>query len=99
MPTSRAHLADLLRSRERQMTAFEADEWARAQAMPSQEEISRVRRLINQVSSDLDQLTVEDRAQIEQAVALVRCSHIVHLGMPRVGQPLPDVRPARTHQP
>lgn len=44
LPDLQAHLADLLRSRERLMSAFEADEWARTQAMPSQEEISRVRR-------------------------------------------------------
>ncbi|WP_406296425.1 hypothetical protein [Streptomyces sp. NBC_00624] len=97
LPDLQAHLADLLRSRERLMSAFEADEWARTQAMPSQEESSRVRRLIDRVSSDLDQLTAEDRAQIEQAVALVRRSRTVHLGMPRVGQPLPDVRPSRIH--
>ncbi|MFJ9344633.1 hypothetical protein ACIRP0_35945 [Streptomyces sp. NPDC101733] len=93
LPDLQAHLADLLRSRERLMSAFEADEWARTQAVPSQEEISRVRRLIDRVSSDLDQLTSEDRAQIERAVTLVRRSRTVHLGMPRVGRPLPDVRP------
>ncbi|MFI6729843.1 hypothetical protein NRF20_43205 [Streptomyces sp. R-74717] len=95
LPDLQAHLSDLLRSRERLMSAFEADEWARTQATPSQEEISRVRRLIDRVSTDLDQLTAEDRAQIEQVVTLVRRSHTVHLGMPRVGQPLPDVRPPR----
>ncbi|MEU8965250.1 tyrosine-type recombinase/integrase [Streptomyces sp. NPDC048491] len=99
LPDLQAHLADLLRNRERLMSAFEADDWARTQAMPSQEEIDRVRRLIDRVSSDLDQLTAEDRAQIEQAVTLVRRSRTVHLGMPRIGQPLPDVRPPRNHQP
>lgn len=78
------------------MSAFEADDWARAQAMPSEEEIRRVRRLIQRVKSDLDDLTPEERAQIEQAVSLVRRSRTVLLGMPRVGQPLPDVRPPRT---
>ncbi|MEU5246213.1 hypothetical protein AB0G81_19235 [Streptomyces asoensis] len=39
LPDLQAHLADLLRSRERLMSAFEADDWARAQAMPSAEEI------------------------------------------------------------
>ncbi|MFD8951261.1 hypothetical protein ACFV0B_20650 [Streptomyces xanthophaeus] len=67
--------------------------------MPSNEETSRVRRLIDRVATDLDQLTAEDRVQIEQAVALVRRSRTVHLGMPRVGQPPPDVRPARSRQP
>ncbi|MEU9376031.1 hypothetical protein AB0D94_19960 [Streptomyces sp. NPDC048255] len=96
LPDLQAHLADLLRSRERLMSAFEADEWARTQAIPSNEEISRVRRLIDRVTTDLDQLTAKDRAQIEQAVALVRRGRSVMLGMPRIGQPLPDVRPRRT---
>ncbi|MET9210104.1 hypothetical protein ABZW38_33880 [Streptomyces bacillaris] len=96
LPDLQAHLADLLRSRERLMSAFEADDWARTQAMPSEEEIRRVRRLINRVRTDLDDLTPEDRAQIEQAVAVVRRSRTVLLGMPRVHQPLPDVRPTRT---
>ncbi|WP_328863993.1 transposase [Streptomyces virginiae] len=97
LPDLRAHLADLLRSRERLMSAFEAEEWARTRAMPSQEEISRVHRLIDRVCSDLDQVPVEDCAQIEQAVTLVRRSRTVHLDIPRVGRPLPDVRPPRTH--
>ncbi|WP_331724312.1 tyrosine-type recombinase/integrase (plasmid) [Streptomyces longwoodensis] len=96
LPDLQAHLADLLRSRERLMSAFEADDWARTQAMPSQEEIRRVRRLIERVRTDLDDLTPEDRAQIEQAVTLVRRSRTVGLGMPRVRQPVPDVRPTRT---
>ncbi|MFD7938996.1 hypothetical protein ACFV4T_31485 [Streptomyces sp. NPDC059755] len=96
LPDLQAHLADLLRSRERLMSAFEADDWARAQAMPAAEEIQRVRRLIDRVSGDLDNLTAEDRAKIDQAVAVVRRTRTVHLGMPRVGQPLPDVRPVRT---
>lgn len=96
LPDLQAHLADLLRSRERLMSAFEADDWARAQAMPSEEEIRRIRRLIDRVRTDLDDLTPEDRAQIEQAVTVVRRSRTVMLGMPRVHQPLPDVRPART---
>ncbi|MCX4539088.1 hypothetical protein [Streptomyces sp. NBC_01565] len=81
------------------MSALEADEWVRTQAMPSNEKTSRVRRLIDRVTTDLDQLTAEDRAQIEQAVTLVRRSLTVHLGVPRVGQPLPDVRTPRTHRP
>ncbi|WP_326617661.1 tyrosine-type recombinase/integrase [Streptomyces decoyicus] len=99
LPDLQAHLTDLLRSRERLMSAFEADDWARTQAMPTDEEIRRVRRLIDRVTADLDDLTAEDRAQIEQAVTLVRRGRTVHLGMPRVGQPLPDVRPPRTHLP
>lgn len=33
---------------------------------------------------------------IGEAVAVVRRSRTVTLGMPRIGQPLPDVHPART---
>ncbi|MGV9245380.1 transposase [Streptomyces sp. NPDC003710] len=96
LPDLQAHRADLLRSLERLMSAFEADEWARTQAMPSEEEIRRVRRLIERVQTDLADLTSEDRAQIEQAVTLVRRSRTVVLGMPRIRQPLLDIRPIRT---
>ncbi|MEU3994153.1 hypothetical protein AB0F24_38495 [Streptomyces platensis] len=95
LPDLEAHLADLLYSRERLMSAFEADDWARAQAMPAEEEIRRVRRLIERVRTDLDDLTPEDRAQIEQAITVVRRTRTVMLGMPRVGQPVPDLRPPR----
>ncbi|MFI1259255.1 hypothetical protein ACH4U6_36900 [Streptomyces netropsis] len=95
LPDLERYLSDLLRSRERLMSAFEADDWARSEAMPSEEEISRVRRLINRVKADLDDLSDEERAQIEDAVAVVRRGRSVMLGMPRVGQPLPDVRPWR----
>ncbi|WP_326585205.1 hypothetical protein OG889_43630 [Streptomyces sp. NBC_00481] len=95
LPDLKAYLADLLRSREKLMSAFEADDWARSEAMPSEEEIRRVRRLINRVKADLDDLSAEDQAQIEQAVSMVRRGRTVMLGMPRVGQPLPDVRPWR----
>lgn len=96
LPDLEAYLADLLRSRERLMSAFEADDWARSEAMPSKEEIRRVRQLINRVKADLDDLTPEERTQIEQAISVVRRSRTVMLGMPRVGQPLPDVRPRRS---
>lgn len=91
LPDLQAYLADLLRSRERLMSAFEADDWARREAMPSQEEIRRVRRLIERVKADLGGLTAEEQAQIGEAVAVVRRSRSVMLGMPRIGQPLPDI--------
>ncbi|MDX3186603.1 site-specific integrase [Streptomyces sp. ME02-7008A-1] len=95
LPDLEAYLSDLLRSREKLMSAFEADDWARSEAMPSEEEIGRVRRLISRVKADLDDLTEEERTQVEQAVSVVRRGRSVMLGMPRVGQPLPDVRPRR----
>ncbi|MCX4404064.1 hypothetical protein OG840_20535 [Streptomyces sp. NBC_01764] len=61
LPDLQAYLADLLRSRERLMSAFAADDWARSEATPSEEEIRRVRRLIERVKADLGDLTDEDR--------------------------------------
>ncbi|MFD8306777.1 hypothetical protein ACFV29_31215 [Streptomyces sp. NPDC059690] len=62
-----------------------------------------MRRLIERVQPDLDDLTPEDRAQIEQAATLVRRSRTVMFAMPRVRQPVPrrppdkdpDVTPVR----
>ncbi|MFD8340545.1 hypothetical protein ACFV42_49415 [Streptomyces solisilvae] len=96
LPDLEAYLADLLRSRERLMSAFEADDWARSEAMPSDEEIRRVRRLINRVKADLNDLSPEDQVKTEEAVSVVRRSRTVMIGMPRVRQPLPDVRPWRS---
>jgi hypothetical protein len=65
------------------------DEWARADAMPSAEEITRIRRLINRIKTTLDDLTPQERAEIDQAVAAVRRHRAISLGMPRIRQPLP----------
>jgi len=65
--------------------------------MPSDQEIQRIRRLITRMTADLQDLTDEERAQITDAVAVVRQGRkrIVSLGLPRSRQPLPDVRPER----
>ena len=42
---------------------IDADDWAKTEAMPSDEEITRVRRLISRVKADLDDLTDEERAR------------------------------------
>ncbi|MGW5665730.1 transposase [Streptomyces sp. NPDC003758] len=99
LPDLEAYLADLLRNRERLAAFANADPWAKAEATPSDDEIARVRRLGQRVRQDLDELTDEDRAQIREAVALVRRSRGVSLGMPRVRQPLPDLRPESTGWP
>jgi hypothetical protein len=96
LPDLRAHLDDLLRSRERLLAATDLDDWARAEAMPSEQEISRIRRLIANVEADRDQLTDSQRADVDQAVALLRRHRTVTLGMPRIRQALPDLRPQRT---
>ncbi|WP_432003692.1 tyrosine-type recombinase/integrase [Streptomyces sioyaensis] len=99
LPDLEAYLADLLRNRERLLaTAVDADQWAADEAMPSDEEIRRVRRLIDRVKAEVDDLDAEDRAQIEQAVVTVRRARngVISLGLPRIRQPLPDIRPDRT---
>jgi integrase len=95
LPDLQTHLDDLLRNRERLHAATDLDDWARADATPSEEEISRIRRLIGRIRGDLDQLTAAERADVEQAVAAVRHHRSVLLGMPQVRQPLPDLRPER----
>jgi hypothetical protein len=57
-------LDDLLRMRERLRSMTEVDDWARAEAAPSEEEIRRVRRLFGRVTEDVDQLTDAERAEI-----------------------------------
>ncbi len=83
LPDLHAYLDDLLRNRERLLAASDIDDWARAEATPSDEEVTRIRRLISRISADLDELTDNDRAQIEHAVAAVRRHRSVALGMPR----------------
>jgi len=97
LPDLERYLADLLRHREKLRAAVDADEWARAEAMPSNDEITRVRRLISRMKGDLDDLTDDERGQIEDAVAVVRRgrARITSLGMPKVRQPLPDIRTER----
>ena len=95
LPDLQAYLDDLLRNRERVLAATDVDEWARAEAMPSEEEIIRVRRLIARVHAGLEDLTDDKRAHIDTAVAAVRRHRTVMIGMPRVRQVAPDLRPER----
>jgi hypothetical protein len=95
LPDLEAYHADLLRNRERVLAMTAADDWAKAEAAPSDEEIGRVRRLMRRVKTDLDGLTTAERAQIEEAVGTVRAHRPVALGMPRSRRPLPDVGLAR----
>jgi integrase len=98
LPDLQVYHDDLLRNRERILATTDADDWAKAEATPSDEEIKRIRRLINNMKGDLDALSEEDRAQIEAAVAVVRRARTrtVGLGMPRIRQPRPDIRPDRS---
>jgi hypothetical protein len=96
LPDLQAYLDDLLRNRERLLTTNAIDDWARTEAMPSEEEISRIRRLINRITISLDELTDEEREQVVQAVTVIRRHRTVMLGMPHTPQILPDLRPEHT---
>jgi hypothetical protein len=96
LPDLHAYLDDLLRNRERVLAAAEVDQWARAEAVPSQEEITRIRQLIARVENGLEDLTAAEREQTRQAVDIVRRHRAVALGMPRLRQALPDIRPERS---
>lgn len=97
LPDLENYLSDLLRSRERLRSAA-ADDWAKSEAMPSDEEVTRIRRLITRIKADIDDLSREQREQVEEAAATVRCARnrMVGLGLPRIRQPLPDIRPDRS---
>lgn len=95
LPELRSYLDDLLRTRERLQAMATADDWAKREAMPSEEETTRLRRLIRRVSENLASLTPQEQAEIRDAVTAVRKTRQAFLGIPRVRQPLPDVRPER----
>lgn len=72
-----------------------ADDWARAEATPSEEEIACVRRLIRRVTEEVDKFPDAERTEIQQAAAKFRKTRQGFLGMPRIPQPLSDLRPGR----
>ena len=85
LPDLTAYLDDLLRTREHLAAAIDGvDEWARADATPTQEEITRIRRLIGRIKGDMAQLPDSGRAEIDEAVTVIRKHRAVCLGMPSV---------------
>ena len=93
LPDLTAYLDDLLRTRERLTAAIAGvDEWARADATPAEEEITRIRRLIGRVKNDVAQLTDAERTQIDQAIATTRKHRAVTLGMPAIRAAIPAPR-------
>jgi hypothetical protein len=88
LPDLQAYLDDLLRTRERLAAALDGvDEWARTDATPAEEEITRIRRLINRIKGDVAELDETERTQIDEAIAVVRrhrAAHPVPLGMPTI---------------
>jgi hypothetical protein len=93
LPDLTGYLDDLLRTRERLAAAIDGvDEWARADATPAEEEIRRVRHLVNRIKGDIARLDASQRAQIDDAVTVARRHRAVHLGMPAVRTVLPSPR-------
>ena len=85
LPDLTAYLDDLLRTRERLAAAIDGiDDWARADATPANEEITRIRQLINRIEGDIAELSAAERAQVDEAVTVIRTHRAVSLGMPSV---------------
>ena len=92
LPDLTAYLDDLLRTRERLAAAIDGvDDWARADATPAEEEITRIRRLIGRIKGDIAQLPDAERARTDEAVTVIRKHRAVSLGMPgiRAAPPAP----------
>jgi hypothetical protein len=102
LPDLQAYLDDLLRTRERLAAAIDGvDEWAQTDATPTEEEITRIRRLINRIKGDVAELDKAEQVRIEDAVAVVRrhrAAHAVPLGMPTVQLVAPTPPTATTSQ-
>ena len=96
----RAHLTRLLTDKERLASALpDLDEWARLGALPSDEEIEALRRLIRRNEELMSGLEPQDRTTVEEAIQVMKASRAqlqtavpVHLlGTNR--QPAPTVFP------
>ncbi|MFN2496444.1 MAG: tyrosine-type recombinase/integrase [Pseudonocardiaceae bacterium] len=85
LPDLTAYLDDLLRTRERLTASIDGvDDWARIDATPTAVEITRIRRLINRIKGDINQLTEPAQAQIHESITVIRRHRAVSLGMPTV---------------
>lgn len=74
-PELRGYLAQLLADHERLAAAVpQLAAWARADAMPSTEEIDVLRRLVTANEEILNGLDAEDRQRITEAIATIRTS-------------------------
>jgi len=73
LPELGEYLTQLLVARERLITAGnQVEPWAIRSAMPSDEEIDRVRHLISRCENALSSLTEEERAEIKSCISQVR---------------------------
>ena len=95
LPDLTAYLDDLLRTRERLAAAIGGvDDWARADATPAEEEITRIRHLISKIKGDIAHLPAAERERTGEAVTVIRRHRAVSLGMPalRASMPAPGYR-------
>lgn len=102
----RAHLTRLLTDKERLASALpDLDEWARLGALPSDEEIEALRRLIRRNEELMSALEPHDRTNVEEAIEVMKAARaqlqtavpVRLLGANRQSVPtvFPDVRHRR----
>jgi hypothetical protein len=85
LPELKSYLQQLLADRERLHAATGLQPWARTQATPPDEQVSQLRELIRRIEADLESLSEEDQAQIQEAVTAIRAARqTVVLGMPAI---------------
>jgi integrase len=85
LPELKSYLQQLLADRERLHATSDLQPWARAHATPPGEQISQVRELIRRIEADLESLSEQDQARIQNAVATIRATRqVVMLGMPAI---------------
>ncbi len=83
LPELKSYLQQLLADREHVLASTDLEDWARAKALPAEEEITQLRHLIRKIEADLDELSEVDRDLINVAVATIRkVRQTVDLGMP-----------------
>lgn len=93
LPELKSYLQQLLADRERIQAATDIEDWARARLTPPDEEITTLRALIRRIETDLDNLTGQDRAQIAEAISVIRKTRqTVTLGMPSIRPPTTETR-------
>lgn len=100
IPELRAYLARLLADQERLRAAQpELEDWARGAAIPSEEEIAAVRRIIDRCQELLEDVAADEQAELEEAITVMRRSRaqldasvpVRFLG--RIGQSTPTLFP------
>jgi integrase len=93
LPELKSYLQQLLADRERIQAATDIEDWARNRLTPADEEIATLRQLIRRIETSLDDLTEHDRAQIAEAISVIRKTRqTVTLGMPSIRPPATETR-------